>query len=160
MADAGRPPSVAVMPTDPTPPGSIPCLPSPVPPQLALLLDRVARTPHAFDLFHLLRQIDALCPERPRLGKSGGPGEGVLGCGREPTLGFAPAALAGLAPGNATRPPLLRTYLFGLFGPNGPLPLPLTEYVHSRTQHHNDPTAARFADLLHHRLATLFFRSW
>jgi type VI secretion system protein ImpH len=156
MADAARPSSVAVMPTDPASPGSIAALP----PQLAPLLDRVARTPHTFDLFYLLRQIDALCPDRPRLGMSGRPEQDVLRIGQVPTLGFAPAALAGLTPANATRPPLLRTYLFGLFGPNGPLPLHLTEYVRSRAQHHNDPTAAGFADLLHHRLATLFFRAW
>jgi type VI secretion system protein ImpH len=148
------------MPGDPTPPVSMPGLPSQLSPQLAPLLDRVAQTPHAFDLFHLLRRIDALCPERPRLGMSGRPIEDVLRIGQVPTLGFAPAALAGLTPGDATRPPLLRTYLFGLFGPNGPLPLHLTEYVHSRAQHHGDSSAASFADLLHHRLATLFFRAW
>jgi type VI secretion system protein ImpH len=131
-----------------------------VPARLAPLLDRVARAPYEFDFFHLLRQVDALCPGRPRLGLSGRPAEDVLRIGQLPTLGFAPAALAELERGDGTRPALLRTYLFGLFGPNGPLPTHLTEYVHSRALHHGDHSLARFADLLHHRLATLFFRAW
>jgi type VI secretion system protein ImpH len=49
---------------------------------------------------------------------------------------------------------------FGLFGPMGPLPLHLTEYVRERERLHNDPTMARFADLFHHRAQLLFFRAW
>jgi type VI secretion system protein ImpH len=131
-----------------------------LPPRLAQLLDRVARGPYAFDLFHLLRHIDALCPERPRLGTSGRPVEDVLRIGQVTTMSFAPAALAELRPGDATAPLLLRTYLFGMFGPNGPLPLHLTEYAHSRALHYGDHAVARFVDVLHHRLATLFFRAW
>jgi type VI secretion system protein ImpH len=131
-----------------------------LPPRVATLLDRVTRAPHAFDLFHLLRHIDALCPDRPHLGTSGRPAQDVLRIGQVPTMGFAPAALAELQPGDGSSPPLLRTYLFGMFGPNGPLPLHLTEYAHSRAIHHGDHGVVRFIDTLHHRLATLLFRAW
>ena len=50
--------------------------------------------------------------------------------------------------------------LFGLFGPNGPLPLHLTEYARERQLHHGDQTLARFADLFHHRMLLLFYRAW
>ena len=51
MADARRPSSGRLM----QPPSA----------QLGVLLDRVAQAPHAFDFFHLLRQVDAASPERP-----------------------------------------------------------------------------------------------
>ena len=49
---------------------------------------------------------------------------------------------------------------FGLFGPNGPLPLHLTGYARERRMHKGDETFARFADLFHHRLLLLFYRAW
>ena len=48
----------------------------------------------------------------------------------------------------------------GLFGPQGPLPLHLTEYARERERHHADPGFARFADVFHHRILTLFYRAW
>jgi type VI secretion system protein ImpH len=50
--------------------------------------------------------------------------------------------------------------LFGLLGPNGPLPLHLTEYARERLRHAGDPTFSRFLDLLHHRFLALFYRAW
>jgi type VI secretion system protein ImpH len=49
--------------------------------------------------------------------------------------------------------------LFGLFGPNGPLPIHLTEYVHERLQA-RDATLSRFLDVFHHRFIALFYRAW
>ena len=50
--------------------------------------------------------------------------------------------------------------LFGLLGPNGVLPLHLTEYARERVTHHGDHTLQRFLDLLTHRFALLFYRAW
>lgn len=44
---------------------------------------------------------------------------------------------------------------FGLFGPNGPLPVHMTEYARERIYHHQDTSLSAFADLFHHRLALL-----
>ena len=60
----------------------------------------------------------------------------------------------------AGRPPRVEVRFFGLFGPNGPLPLHLTEYARNQALHNADPTFARFADLFHHRLLLLFYRAW
>ncbi len=49
---------------------------------------------------------------------------------------------------------------FGLLGPNGPMPLQLTEYVLDRSRHFRDRTHEEFLNLLHHRLMTLFYRAW
>ena len=51
-------------------------------------------------------------------------------------------------------------FSFGLFGPNGPLPLHLTEYVRERVYHHQDTTLLAFTNLFHHRLTLLFYRAW
>jgi type VI secretion system protein ImpH len=56
-------------------------------------------------------------------------------------------------------PDRLNVHFFGLFGPNGPLPLHLTEYALSRAGE-RDHTLTRFADLFHHRLLCLFYRAW
>ena len=56
--------------------------------------------------------------------------------------------------------PRLGQRFFGLFGPMGPLPLHLSEYVRERERHHADPALARFADTFHHRALLLFYRAW
>ncbi len=47
----------------------------------------------------------------------------------------------------------------GLLGPNGPLPLHLTEHALQRLRQ-GDATFSRFLDLFHHRFLMLFFRAW
>ena len=60
----------------------------------------------------------------------------------------------------AVEPPRLTQRFFGLLGPNGPLPLHLTDYARERVLHHGDPTLARFFDVFHHRMLALFYRAW
>jgi type VI secretion system protein ImpH len=48
----------------------------------------------------------------------------------------------------------------GLLGPQGPMPLHITEYVYNRELNHDDPTLARFLDLFNHRMICLFYRAW
>ena len=50
--------------------------------------------------------------------------------------------------------------MFGLFGPNGPLPIHITEYARERLRHADDPTLCRFLDVFHHRFLALFYRAW
>ena len=49
---------------------------------------------------------------------------------------------------------------FGLLGTNGPMPLPITEYIYDRLHNHGDRTLACFLDVFHHRLISLFYRAW
>jgi type VI secretion system protein ImpH len=58
------------------------------------------------------------------------------------------------------RPPVIFSRHFGVFGPNGPLPLCLTEYAFERIHHHRDHTFAAFCNVFHHRLLSFFFRAW
>jgi type VI secretion system protein ImpH len=80
--------------------------------------------------------------------------------GQDPDLAFASSPLASFEFGHEGAPPRLQVRLFGLLGPNGPLPIHLTEYVRHRLRHSNDPTLSRFLDLLHHRFLALFYRAW
>ena len=119
---------------------------------------RLRAAPHGYDLFQALRWLDALSPGAVPLGRAARPRDEPVRMGVEPSLGFAPAMLAHVRD-NGGRPHLsIRG--FGLFGPNGPLPLHLTEYARERAKQYDDPTFAAFADVFHHRLILLFYRAW
>ena len=57
-------------------------------------------------------------------------------------------------------PPRLFVAFLGLLGPNGPMPLHLTEYIRDRERNLADPTLARFMDVFNHRVISLFYRAW
>lgn len=123
-------------------------------------LAAAAAEPWAHDFFQLLRRVEARHPQLPRLGTALRPADEPLRLGQAPELSFAPAGLHAVQPGEGGRPPRLEVRFLGLFGPNGPLPLHLTEYARERLLHHGDASFARFADLFHHRLLLLFYRAW
>lgn len=116
--------------------------------------------PWAHDFFALLRRLEALHPEAPRLGRALRPLQEPIRLGQEPELDFAPAPLATFAHEKDMPAPRLGVRFFGLLGPQGPMPLHLTEYVRERLRWRNDPTAARFLDIFHHRMLALFYRAW
>jgi type VI secretion system protein ImpH len=127
----------------------------------AELEEALRRAPSSFDFFQALRRLECAYPDKPRLGESVQPSkEEPVRLGQEPSLAFAPSALAAFLPGREGGPPRLQVSFLGLSGPNGPLPLHLTEYVRDRQHNSNDPTLARFFDLFHHRVLSLFYRSW
>jgi type VI secretion system protein ImpH len=126
----------------------------------ALALTRALESePHRFDLFAALRRLECAFPDRPRFGESARPSEEPARLGQEPSLAFVDRSIAAFKP-SAEGPPRLSTFLFGVFGANGPLPLHLTEFVRDRLRNSSDPTFARFVDVFHHRLLTLFYRAW
>ncbi len=123
-------------------------------------LNALEAAPFEHGFLYALRRLECLHQEKPRVGQSLRPREDPIRLGQEPSLAFAPATLAALAPPNDIRPARLDVRFFGLFGPNGPLPLHLTEYARERLRNADDATLARFADVFHHRLLTLFYRVW
>jgi type VI secretion system protein ImpH len=54
----------------------------------------------------------------------------------------------------------LEVYLLGLLGCSGPMPLNFTEYVFQRIHHYGDRATARFLDVFHHRMLSLYYRTW
>jgi type VI secretion system protein ImpH len=124
------------------------------------LFTALARAPWSFDFFQALRRIESLAPDRPRLGKAVRPSDEPVRLSQEASLAFAPSTLSAFEEQEDGRPPRLEQRVFGLLGPNGPLPLHLTEYARDRLRHHGDRTLVRFLDLFHHRMAVLFYRAW
>lgn len=133
--------------------------PSAVRPGVDRLFAELAEEPWRFDLWHVLRWLDAKHPEYPVLGRSPNAELEPVRIGQEPSLAFAQSQLFAFHPGRDSRLPRLSILGFGLFGPNGPLPIHLTEYARERVLYH-DHTFVRFADILHHRFALLFYRAW
>jgi len=123
------------------------------------LLCAVEAKPSAFDFFALMRRVETLRRELPRLGEALRPRQEALRLAQSADLDFASAALQRLQR-RGELPPRLVVRFFGLLGPQGPMPLHFTEYVRDREHHHGDTTLAHFLDLFHHRLLSLFYRAW
>ncbi|MDE2368875.1 MAG: type VI secretion system baseplate subunit TssG [Burkholderiales bacterium] len=126
----------------------------------AALWRALADQPWRYDYFHALRLIEALHPQQPRLGQARRPADEPLRLAQAADLSFAPATLAAVDPADRSGRPRVEVRFFGLFGPNGPLPLHLTAHARERRLHKGDETFGRFADLFHHRLLLLFYRAW
>jgi type VI secretion system protein ImpH len=125
---------------------------------LAFFAD-LAQAPYRHDFYQTLRRLECLYGQQPRWGRALRPVDEAVRLGQDPDLSFAPAPLASF---ETTEGPVprLQVRLFGLFGPNGPLPIHITEYARERLRHHGDPTLCRFLDLFHHRFLALFYRAW
>jgi len=123
-------------------------------------LRKLAEEPYRYGFFPALRRLECVHREKPRLGQSVRAASDPVRLGQVPSLTFAPSSLESFRPAEAGRPAKLEVLFLGLFGPNGPLPLHLTEYARNRLRQHDDPTFARFADLFHHRILSLFYRAW
>jgi type VI secretion system protein ImpH len=116
--------------------------------------------PHAYDFFQALRRLEAAEPERPRIGHARRAADEPVGFGQFPSARFAPSTLEAFLPPRGAGKPRLLVNFFGLLGPHGPLPLHLTDYIHDREHNYGDPTIARFLDIFHHRMLSLFYRAW
>ncbi|HZV92136.1 MAG TPA: type VI secretion system baseplate subunit TssG [Caldimonas sp.] len=112
-----------------------------------------------FDLFAAMRRIENACLDKPRLGDASRPSDETIRFAQDASLVFAPTAVVGLERREG-RPPRLVQRVFGYMGPNGALPIHLTEYARERETYNNDPTFARFLDTLLHRFGLFFYRAW
>ena len=116
--------------------------------------------PHEFDFFQALRRLECAYRDQPRIGTSQHAAADPVRLAQVPSLGFAPSNVASFKSGAPGRPARLAIYGLGLLGPNGPMPTHFTEYVRDRERNADDPTLARFLDVFHHRMLSLFYRAW
>lgn len=128
-------------------------------PHLLALENALARAPHRFGFFEVMRRMERLHRDQPKFGTSARPADDPIRLAQQPALAFAPSTLAAFKASDG-KPPRLEVLFLGLFGPNGPLPTHLNEYAYERLRHANDPTFARFADIFHHRMLSLLYRAW
>lgn len=132
----------------------------PQPEQPESVLKRIEETPHDFDLFSALRLLECAYQEMPRLGEAKRPRDEPIRIGQKISFAFPTADIDSIEPANEFHPIRLQQNVLGLFGPNGALPLHLTEFAYERKLHEGDETFARFVDIFHHRMLLMFYRSW
>ena len=118
--------------------------------------------PEKYHIFQALRLIEAGHADRPRLGRSRRPKQDAIRLKQRIDLSFASSTVARFVPQDAQtgEPGELAQYMFGLFGPNGPLPLHFTEYAYNRQRSFRDPTFKAFGDIFHHRMLSLLYRAY
>lgn len=124
------------------------------------LLAEIEQAPWKQDFYQVLREFECAHLDRPRIGTALRPQDEAIRLGQDPSLSFAPATFSAVQRDNKGAPPRLVQQFFGLLGPNGPLPLHLTEFARDRLMHHRDASLTRFLDVLHHRPLSLFYRAW
>jgi type VI secretion system protein ImpH len=129
------------------------------PPDVAWL-EALAVAPHAFGFFSVLRRLECLYGDRPRLGQTTRASDTPVRLAQQAGLDFAPATLTAFRAGSDEFPHRLEVAFLGLFGPNGPLPIHLTEYARERQRNFGDRTFLEFANIFHHRVLELFYRAW
>ncbi len=122
--------------------------------------DRLVQEPEKHHVFQALRVLEAHYGDSPRLGESRRPRQDKVRLGQVAELAFPPSSISEFKPPQAGKPARLINRFFGLFGPNGPLPLHLTEYARNRLRNHRDSTFVAFADMLTHRMMSLLYRAW
>lgn len=123
------------------------------------LTRRLQEAPWEFDLFQAMRMIEATHAERARIGESRRPVDDPVRFAQEASLAFPPAAVAAFEVG-PKGPPRLVQRVLGLLGPNGALPIHLTEWTRDRARNAGDAAFLRFLDVFHHRMLSLFYRAW
>lgn len=121
---------------------------------------KLVEEPEKHHVFQALRIIDAVHPDAPPLGESRRPREDRVRLGQEAELAFPPSTISSFKPGTDGKPGKMLNRFFGLWGPQGPMPLHLTEYARNRQRNHRDHTIVAFANMLTHRMMSLLFRAW
>lgn len=124
------------------------------------LIQALQEKPYGFDFFRAVRLLEAQFRTWPRLGESISPRFDPVRFKQRPSLAFAPSSLDGFQPGADGMPSTLFVNFLGMFGPNGPLPLHITEHARDRQLNAHDHTLAAFCDIFHQRILSLFYRAW
>jgi type VI secretion system protein ImpH len=123
-------------------------------------LRNVSEKPYHYGFYQTVRRINCFYDDKPITGKATRPSDDPVRFAQEPYTSFAPSTLSGLDIDSSSQYPRLSQRFIGMFGPNGPLPLHMTEYARDRARHHRDQTLARFMDMFHHRIVSLFYGAW
>lgn len=124
------------------------------------LIRRLCREATEYDFFQAVRLLEQARADKPRVGRSLRVSDDLLRFGQTPTLGFAPTTISAFAAGTHKATPTMFVYFLGLLGPNGALPLFLTEFIRNRERNNSDSTQNRFFDIFNNRIIALFYRAW
>ena len=117
-----------------------------------------ARFPWRHGFLPLLRHTAAKYPHHPLIGRAQRPQQEPFRLGQQASLTFAPREIAEVTQRNGR--PTIKLFGLGMLGPNGPLPIHMTETVRERSEAKRDSTLANFLDVFHHRSLTHLYRAW
>jgi len=109
---------------------------------------------HFFAVMHLLESVSGA-----RFGESKAASEDPLYLGQNPHITFAPSMLDGIRKSPQTSHQWLDVNFFGLLGPNGPMPLAMSEDI-TRLKSKKKQQISDFLNIFHHRLLSLLYRAW
>ena len=112
----------------------------------------------AWEFFALLRQVEQLSPDAPRIGTALDPGDEPIELAHEPSLSFPRTTVAGFD--RDRRRPRLRSYQLGLTGPMGPMPVHVTEMAMAERGGRGSKPFGDFFDLVSARMLQGFYRAW
>jgi len=124
------------------------------------LLRQLEATPYKFEFLQALRLLECARLDKPRIGESKRVSDDAIRLSQTPSLAFAPATCSSGEFDRTSGTFRLSVRFMGLFGPNGPMPLHITEYARNRIHHERDMSMVRFFDMFHHRMLMLFYRAW
>ena len=130
------------------------------PADLTTHYDQFASHPKRYHIFLALRVLEAELQNGRPLGRTRLPKDDVVRLGQDPELSYQRSTITDFSPATDHDPAQLRNVFFGFWGPHGPMPLHLTEYVRDRARNHKDPTLMRFTDMFTHRFMSLLYRAW
>lgn len=121
------------------------------------MIGRLQAEPWRYGFLTLVRRLGA-DPRIDSVGTARRPQAEPFRLGQQPSLAFAPREIASIGEANGR----LKVRLFGLgmLGPNGPLPIHVTEIAREREESRRDTTLVNFLDIFHHRYLTLLYRAW
>ncbi|WP_180996024.1 type VI secretion system baseplate subunit TssG [Tabrizicola aquatica] len=105
----------------------------------------------------LLRQLERTAPDKPRIGRAERTRDEVAALGQDPFLTFPDAELTEAR--LDLSPPRVRPRVMGFYGPQGALPLTLTEEVLGWVEA-GDRAFVDFTDIFATRFIGLLFRAW
>jgi type VI secretion system protein ImpH len=122
------------------------------------LLDDIALDPFKHNFYAVLRELEREAKDKPRIGDGVTMADDIISLSQDPFTAFPSANVAGLSfSPNGT--PRLSVRFLGMFGPQGALPLHLTE-TSQVWSNNRDPSFARFVDIVSTRFLQLFYRAW
>lgn len=129
-------------------------------PAITSVIQALQDRPYRFDFFQAVRWLESRRADLPRVGESHRPHDDPVRFHQQVTLGFPPSAVHSYRQTTGEASPHMWVHFLGLLGPDGPMPLAVTEYVHDRLHNHGDKTLAAFLDIFNHRMIALFYRAW